>query len=37
LRENADVASLGINPLVHYVLVGLTEGRRPSAEFNTLP
>lgn len=35
LRINPDVARLKIDPIRHYVMHGASEGRNPSAEFNT--
>jgi hypothetical protein len=36
LRENPDVARAGIDPVLHYVLHGENEGRRPCPEFDPL-
>ncbi|MFM9057613.1 MAG: glycosyltransferase [Planctomycetaceae bacterium] len=35
LRENADVASTGIDPIVHYLVSGAREGRCPNPLFHT--
>lgn len=35
LRENQDVARLGVDPLAHYVIKGWREGRDPTADFCT--
>jgi hypothetical protein len=35
LAENADVAASGLNPVEHYLLYGVAEGRNPSKEFDT--
>ena len=35
LAENTDVASAGIDPLEHYLMVGWREGRDPNARFDT--
>lgn len=34
LQENPDVARAGIDPILHYVLHGEREGRRPSPDFD---
>ena len=33
-QTNADVAQAGWNPLLHFVWVGLAEGRQPNARFS---
>lgn len=35
LKNNADIATAGLNPLWHYVRHGATEGRAPSRDFDT--
>ena len=35
LRNNPDIAESGMDPLVHYVLYGWTEGRHPCQHFST--
>ncbi len=34
LKNNEDVAKLGLDPIKHYISYGWQEGRNPSAEFN---
>ncbi|MFM0128776.1 rhamnosyltransferase WsaF family glycosyltransferase [Paraburkholderia sediminicola] len=34
MAQNPDVAAAGINPLVHYVLDGMSEGRHPAPKTN---
>ena len=36
LKTYPDLASLKIDPLLHYVIYGALEGRNPSAQFNTV-
>lgn len=35
LRANRDVARSGVDPFLHYVLRGATQGRNPAADFDT--
>jgi GT2 family glycosyltransferase len=35
VRNNADIAALNVDPLIHYLELGCREGRDPSADFDT--